>query len=272
MKILRVLNNNVVLATDDSGGELILTGWGVGFQTKPGRPVDQTKVQRVFIPEGNRSSDHLGEQLAAIPPEFIVAADDALRVVGRNPGTATIVALADHLHQASLRAAKLQEEYHPLATEVKHLYPEEYADAQRILAAISTQLELELPQVEAVAIALHLVNAGLREGDLTDTYLMTGVFTQLFEIIEHSLGIEVPRESVTAARFITHMRYLFVRARQGTQLREGMAVLSESLQHSHPEAVACAGRLAAVLALRLGEPLTDDEIAYLALHVARLEA
>ncbi|MDO5076179.1 PRD domain-containing protein [Corynebacterium sp.] len=270
MNILRVLNNNVVLAVDESGGEVILTGWGVGFQTKPGRPVDQAKVQRVFLPEGHRSSDHLGEQLAAIPPDYIAAADDAIRAVGRAPGTATVVALADHLHQAALRATKVLEEHHPLATEVKHLYPEEYADAQRILSAVCTQLCLTLPQVESVAIALHLVNAGLREGDLSDTYLMTGVFSQLFEIIEQSYGIVVPRESVTAARFVTHMRYLFVRARQGTQLREGMAVLSQSLNAEHPEAVACAAKLAAVLALRLGEPLTDDEIAYLALHVARL--
>ncbi|WJZ03447.1 CAT RNA binding domain-containing protein [Corynebacterium freiburgense] len=133
MKILRVLNNNVVLATDASGGEVILTGWGVGFQTKPGRSVDQSKIQRVFRPEDNRSSDHLGEQLAAIPPDIIAAADDALRQVGRTPGTATVVALSDHLHQASLRVHKVVEEHHPLATEVQYLYPEEFKDAQRIL-------------------------------------------------------------------------------------------------------------------------------------------
>ncbi|GAB2512327.1 Transcription antiterminator LicT [Corynebacterium atrinae] len=44
MKVVRVLNNNVVLATDDSGREVILTGWGVGFKTKPGAAVDVAKM------------------------------------------------------------------------------------------------------------------------------------------------------------------------------------------------------------------------------------
>ena len=36
MEILRVFNNNVVLAKGGDGGEVILTGRGLGFQAKPG--------------------------------------------------------------------------------------------------------------------------------------------------------------------------------------------------------------------------------------------
>ncbi|MFV0451801.1 MAG: CAT RNA binding domain-containing protein, partial [Propioniciclava sp.] len=36
MKVLRVLNNNVVLALDDNGGEVILTGRGLGHDARPG--------------------------------------------------------------------------------------------------------------------------------------------------------------------------------------------------------------------------------------------
>ncbi|WP_448631106.1 CAT RNA binding domain-containing protein [Cellulomonas soli] len=38
MNILRVFNNNVVLAREDDGTEVILTGWGLGYQTRPGIP------------------------------------------------------------------------------------------------------------------------------------------------------------------------------------------------------------------------------------------
>ena len=37
MEILRVFNNNVVLAKGGDGGEVILTGRGLGFQAKRGR-------------------------------------------------------------------------------------------------------------------------------------------------------------------------------------------------------------------------------------------
>lgn len=51
MKILRVFNNNLVLALDESGREVILTGRGLGFQARPGQEaLDAAKVSRVFVP------------------------------------------------------------------------------------------------------------------------------------------------------------------------------------------------------------------------------
>ena len=49
MKILRVFNNNVVLAKDGAR-EVIVTGRGLGFQAKPGQRVDGAKIVRVFVP------------------------------------------------------------------------------------------------------------------------------------------------------------------------------------------------------------------------------
>jgi beta-glucoside operon transcriptional antiterminator len=42
VEVLRVFNNNVVLARGDDRGEVILTGRGLGFQAKPGQQVDET--------------------------------------------------------------------------------------------------------------------------------------------------------------------------------------------------------------------------------------
>lgn len=262
-----------ILAVDETGAEAILTGWGVGFQAKPGQPVKTDKVTRTFRPENDRDSDNLAQQLAALDPRFLAAADDALRAEFEDRGSATVVALADHLSVAAVRVAAdaaTAAQPHPLTAEVKHLYPAEYAAGERILAHVNKQLELDLPQVEAVAIAMHLVNAGFHTDGLAETYRMTGVFGQLFDIIDTSFDIELDRQSISAARFITHMRYFFVRVSEGRQLNEGMSVLKDSLQLSHPQAVTCASRLASILELRLGAPLTDDEVSYLALHVARL--
>lgn len=60
MEILRVFNNNVVLAKGGDGGEVILTGRGLGFQAKPGQTVDESKVVRTFVPSDGRDPDHLG--------------------------------------------------------------------------------------------------------------------------------------------------------------------------------------------------------------------
>ena len=49
MEILRVFNNNLVLARDPGGDEVILTGRGLGFQARPGQVVDPAKVVRAAL-------------------------------------------------------------------------------------------------------------------------------------------------------------------------------------------------------------------------------
>ena len=45
-----------------------------------------------------------------------------------------------------------------------------------------------------------------------------------------------------------------------------------SIRQSYPKAMQCAQTIGTVASLRLGSNLTEDEVAYLALHVARVVA
>lgn len=274
MTVLRVFNNNVVLARDDEGRDVILTGRGLGFQARPGQDVDRAKVQQTFVPVDGRSPDNLGHLLAGIPPEHIQLVSDALGEVGlkdtvlRNP--ALVVALADHVSFAVRRIEHGLSLEYPLVGEVKNLYAAEYAQAQALLAAVNVRLERRLPDGEAVALALHLVNAGFATGDLSYTYTMTSVISQLVEVIEQTFDIDLDPGSVSLGRFVTHLRYLFVRISQHQQLVDQPSLISRAIQDSYPRAMECAARLAGILELRLDSPLTTDETSYLALHVARV--
>lgn len=275
MEILRVFNNNVVLAKDDDGGQVILTGRGLGFQAKPGHPVDRSKVVRKFVPSDGRDPDHLAEMLADVPPEMIRAVVDAMKESGlgeKELGSATLVlALADHVEGAVQRLAKGIEVTYPLLGEVRNLYPREYERGRALLAALNRRLGgVILPPGEEIALAMHLVNAGFSTGDLSYTYTMTGVIQQMLDIIESSYGITLDQGSVNVGRFITHLRYLFVRIHQHRQLDDEPEPVVAAIRESYPDALKCARTIAAVLELRLGSDITDDEIAYLALHVARV--
>ena len=276
MKVLRVFNNNVVLARDDAGRDVILTGRGLGYQARPGREIDPVAVQRTFVPVDGRDPDHLAELLAGIPPEHIQLVGEALTEVGldesvlRNP--ALVIALADHISFAVRRLDHGLAIEYPLRGEVKNLYGMEYGQALALLAAVNHRLERQLPEGEAVALALHLVNAGFATGDLSYTYTMTAVISQLIEVIGQTFDLDLDEGSVSVGRFITHLRYLFVRIKQHQQLVDQPSVISTAIQDSFPRAAQCAERLSGILELRLGSPLTDDEISYLALHVARVAA
>ena len=257
MEILRVFNNNVVLAKGGDGGEVILTGRGLGFQAKPGQTVDESKVVRTFVPSDGRDPDHLAQMLADIPPEIIRVVVESMQEAGlgeRETGSTTLVmALSDHVANAVERVRRGIDITYPLLGEVSNLYPQEYAQGRAMLASLNARLDVTLPDGEATALAMHLVNAGFATGDLSYTYTMTGVIQQLLDIIDHSYGITLDRSSVNVGRFITHLRYLFVRIHQHQQLTDEPAPVMKVIRESYPAALRCANhRLPARTAPRHG--------------------
>ena len=274
MEALRVLNNNVVLARDEKGQEVILTGRGIGFVSRQGKPIDPALIVRVFVPADGRDPDHLAEAFALIGEEVmraVVIALDEVGIEGRESTRPTLaIAIADHVAGALDRAARGIVVEYPLRAEAQTLYAVEYAQAQRLLAAINERVDPQLDPSEATALALHLVNAGFTSGDLSFTYTMTGVIQQLLAIVGEQYGLDVSQESVSAARFITHVRYLFVRIQQHRQLKGHESTIGKCIREHYPEATATAQKLATIVELRLGQQLSEDEVSYLALHVARM--
>ncbi|MEV6196920.1 PRD domain-containing protein [Streptomyces sp. NPDC051920] len=284
MKAVRVLNNNVVLASDEKDQPVILTGRGIGFSSHQGKPVDPTLIERVFVPADGRDptagsgpdadADRLAEAMALISGEILEAVVTALEDVGIEGRESTrptlAIAVADHVAGALDRAARGIVIEYPLRAEVQTLYATEYAQAQLLLQAINEHVTPQLEASEATPLALHLVNAGFVSGDLSFTYTMTGVIQQMLAVIRERYGLDVSHESMNVARFITHVRYLFVRIQQRRQLKGHESTIGKGIRQYYPEATRTAQQLATIVELRLGKQLSEDEVSYLALHVARM--
>ena len=166
----------------------------------------------------------MAQQVAGIPPEIIRLVTDAMNRTGlkeqADKQPTLVMALADHICGAIQRAQRKQNIEYPLEAEVRSLYADEYAKGVAMVDAMNTYLGGALPRSEAVALALHLVNAGFSGGDLSATYTMTGIIQQMIAVIEGAYGITLAQDSVNVARFITHLRYLFVRIHQHQQLTD----------------------------------------------------
>ena len=271
MQLLRVFNNNVVLARRGTE-DVIVTGRGIGFQAQPGAEVDPAKVVKVFVPDSGRDPDHLAAMIAGIPGEYVQLVIDAMHRVDvpealRNKLT-LVVAIADHVHGAVTRGAAIS---YPLEAEVRHLYAEDFALAKQLLAAINDGLQSPLAPAEAVALTLHLVNAGFAVGDLSGTYRMTGLIQQILAVIGSHSGTTLDSEDISVARFITHLRYLFVRMAEHQQLDSDDRQVATAISARYPEAGETAQIVANLIELRLDSALTPDEVSYLALHIARLQ-
>ena len=268
-----MLNNNVVLARDEIGREAILTGRGLGFQRKRGQDVDASLISRRYIPADNAQS--VAEVIAGIPLERLALIERVFRKAARGLNTdvpsSTLIAVVDHINQAMARVYQGLTLDYPLRAEVAHLHPEELRLAEAMVEEINAAQEVQLPRGEAVALALHLFTAAIGAPSAQAASEQSRLIGQVMGLLEKSFGEAFDADSVNAARFAVHLRYFLVRARTAVQIEDGTSSLvAEALRVSDPDAYRVARRIRDLLEIRLNTAVTDDETAYLALHVARL--
>ena len=279
MRISRIYNNNVVLTVDYHGKESVMIGRGIAFGKRKGQLVDPSAVEQTFVPEQGMSGERLSMTLSEIPAEILSIAtllESKVRAEGAlELSNSFILPLADHLHYAVVRARDGVRVEYPLAPEVTVLYPREVEYGRTVLQMVRERLQVELGPNEAIPLALHLVNAQFATADMSQAFRMTEVFAQVFEIIEASYERKIDPDSMSAARFVTHLRYLFVRASRASANHTEDDEVSQpsllaALRADVPRAYACAQKVLLVLQMQLKHSLTRDELTYLTIHIARL--
>ena len=257
-----------------------MIGRGIAFGKRKGQLVDPSAVEQTFVPEQGMSGERLSMTLSEIPAEILSIAtllESKVRAEGAlELSNSFILPLADHLHYAVVRARDGVRVEYPLAPEVTVLYPREVEYGRTVLQMVRERLQVELDPNEAIPLALHLVNAQFATADMSQAFRMTEVFAQVFEIIEASYERKIDPDSMSAARFVTHLRYLFVRASRASANRaEDVDEVSQpsllaALRADVPRAYACAQKVLLVLQMQLKQSLTRDELTYLTIHIARL--
>lgn len=274
--VRRVFNNSVVLAADVEGGERVLLGRGIGFHVHPGDLVDPSQVDKTFVLRGTTNAERLAALLEDMDLAEVETTQEILTAaraeLGEHVGEHVFLPLADHISYALRRAREgLPEIDYQLRWEVQHLYPAEVAFSRRALGIIERRLGVSLPEVEAVPLSLHFVNAQLGS-DIGTTIRMTGVLAEVLHLIRERLDVAVDEESLEVARFVTHLRYLFMRSQRGVELAPAPEGVLEAVREAQPREHACAVTVAELLAERFGWPVTVAETLYLTLHVSRLSA
>ena len=79
MKIIRVLNTNVVLSVDENKEDIIVMGCGLAFGKKRGDIIDETKIERIFTQDVSNLTDRFKKLIKKIPVEYL---DITEKIVG----------------------------------------------------------------------------------------------------------------------------------------------------------------------------------------------
>ena len=175
MRVKRVISNNAVLALDADGQEMVALGRGLGHGRRPGDTLEADRIEQVFI--AGDADERLTRFLADVPLEYVRVAGRVAELAHERLGLkvtqALILPIADHLHFAVQRQTQGMEMHYPLAWEVRQLYPDELAVGEAALALANAAFRVELPVDEAVAFAMHFVNAQFASPGMTRAMEMT---------------------------------------------------------------------------------------------------
>lgn len=273
MKIVKVINNNVVSSKDMDGNEIILMGKGIGFKAKEGDEVYQEQIEKIFRMDNSNALSRFQEVLSAMPMENIQVSSEiieyATQTVGKKLNQNIYITLTDHINFAIERFNRGMNYDNPLLWDVKRFYPSEYLIGEYAVALINKKLHTSMTEDEAAVIALHVLNAEY-DTSMKETLNIPTMIHDILEIVKEFRGKPFVEEGHDFQRFVTHLKFLAQRTCTNQQLRETDANLTNMVAQSYKEEHQCTRRIEKYILQKYRHTLSKEEITYLTLHIKRL--
>ena len=273
MKIDKIINNNIVSAIEADGKEVVIMGRGLGFGMKPGKEIPEGKIEKVFRLDSQNSTDKFKELLANLPLEHIQASTEIINyaksVLNRRLNQSIYITLTDHINFAIERFKERMVFTNPLLNEIKTFYKEEYLVGEYAVALIERRIGIKLPVDEAGFIALHIVNAEYNTV-MRDTIDITNLIQNVVKIVKEYFSMDLDETSLNYQRFVTHLRFLAQRIIGGEMLNSENPEFNQLISQMYPEEYACSLKLKDYIQVTCHHDVTEEETAYLAVHIKRI--
>ena len=272
--IEKILNNNVLIATDNSEREVVLIGRGIGFGEKVGKSIIREKVEKLFVLKDPGEQEQYKQLLTALDDKKLKMLISVVEIIRERAGVPLgehiHVALTDHLAFAISRMRQGMVIRNPFLFETKALYPNEYKIAAEVTAMINENLDIVLPEGEIGFIALH-IHSALENKNVRDLTLHSELLMRLVGMIEAELDIEIDKTRIDYMRLIRHLRYTIERVVRGEKVNEPIKI-TELLKTEYPVYYNLAWKLIKVMQQTLQREIYEAEAVYLTLHLQRIEA
>lgn len=274
MLISKILNNNVVITLNDENEEIIVMGRGIGYQKSKGDVIDSEKINKVFRISNQDTSNKLQELLNNIPIEHMKISNEIIEyaesTLGKKLNDNIYISISDHTYTAINRIKKGITIKNAVLWETKNFYKDEFAIGVKALDIIEKNYGVRLPDDEAGFIALHIVSAQLDNGH-TIVHDITKIMQDILNIVRYQFAIEFKENSVFYYRFITHLKFFAQRLlSDSTYKEERDSELLAIIKDKYSEAFQCIKKIEIFIKNQYNYNLTDDEIIYLTIHVAKI--
>ncbi|AQS52775.1 Transcription antiterminator LicT [Jeotgalibaca dankookensis] len=275
MKVIKVINNNIVKSFDHENNEVLVMGKGIGFQKKPGNSVNPELIEKVYVSSKDLNSNRLAQLLSEIPIEHIQLANEIISFakasLGKKLNDNIFLTLTDHVSYAIERYNNKIPIKNALLWEIKRFYNHEYLIGKEALSMIKSKLGIDLPEDEAGFIALHIVNAELDMAQVSQVTEMTKIIQDITNIVRLHFQVDLDEYSLNYERFIVHLKFFVQRLFTGVDLlEENDSSFLFLIKEKYREEYLCALKIRKYIMNHFDRDLQEDEIIYLTIHIKRI--
>ncbi|UHA71798.1 PRD domain-containing protein [Paenibacillus sp. 481] len=272
-EIIRALSNNVVLANDVlTNKETILMGKGLGFGAKPQGAIlsQDPRIEKKFTLESEQHLSQYQMLTEQIDPEVIMVSERIISLVSEqlSPDLNEHIhlALPSHIEYALYRLRNHIAIDNPFLWEIRTLNPKEYELATQAALIMNETFGVEVPEDEIGFLTIHIQSA-VAHVPVGNVVQYNHLIKDLVALIEERRGSAIPKDSVDYLRLITHLRFAIERIRQGQHSRNPFR---DKLKDMVPYEFSVAHECAMLMAKQLNTDVSEDETAYIAMHLYRL--
>ena len=273
-EVLKSLNNNVLIANDINGNEVVLIGIGIGFGKKLGDSITSEIVEKMFVlndPEKQAQYKQLLSTIDEVTMKTLISVVEVIRDRAGMPLNENIhVVLTDHLAFAITRLKQGIMIRNPFLLETKALYPDEYRIAEEVTEMVNEKLNIDLPEGEVGFIALH-IHSAIENRNVGELAAYSELIVKLIGVIEEQFTLEIDRNSIDYTRLIRHLRFAIERMVRGEKVNEPKAI-THVLKTEYPLSYNLAWKLIKIMQQTLQVDIYEGEAVYLSLHLQRLHS
>ncbi len=270
MKLIKKINNNFALAEDSGGNQVIVEGRGVGFNKMPCIINDLSCISHTYYDYDEKYLSLIND----IPQEVIDVAiliyKKLISKINCTVNDSLPFILADHINFSIERHNKGIDVQLPLYYDLQQMYPLEYEVAEYGLLIIEKNLNVKLPHDEVSGIMLNMINAEVNKDKIVEAKENSKRNKKITEIIENEFHITISRDSFNYSRFLTHMNYLYGRARDDDMHKSENQKMFKEIILKYPKINVCVEKISRYLNDDYSICLNDEEKLYLMLHINRL--
>lgn len=274
MRIKKIFNNNVVLTENEAGREIVAMGRGLAFNRHVGSKITCEEIERIYTLSSRSMMEKFQEMVASISSDYLRVSNEiidyAQNLLKCQLNESVYVSLTDHIHMAVYRIRNGIEIRSILLTEVRKFYDKEYDVGMYAVRTMNKCFKVNLPEDEAVFIALHIVDAQM-EFNIPIANKIMQMIQDITNVIRMVCQVEFDKDSIQYYRLVTHLKFfakrVFTEKESEDEIDDEMNLM---IKKKYPQAFRCAEKISDLVFAKYHYRINSDEKFYLTIHIAKV--